>query len=128
MRLLLDTCAMIALAEGNLPTAAAAALESAEKAVVSAVVPWELGIKVKTGKLILAEPPLIWVRSLSVAYQLDPVIEALDAPLLCAAAELPLLHRDPFDRILVATALAHHLTILTSDRIIPEYPGIETVW
>jgi len=119
---------MIALAEGNLPTAAAAALESAEKAVVSAVIPWELGIKVKTGKLILAEPPLTWVRSLSVAYQLDPAIEPLDAPLLCAAAELPLLHRDPFDRILVATALAHHLTILTSDRIIPEYPGIETVW
>lgn len=128
MNLRLDTCAVIALAKGDLPAAAAAALESAERAVISAVIPWELGIKVKAGKLVLVEPPLTWVRSLSVAYQLDPVIEALDAPLLCAAAELPLLHRDPFDRILVATALAHQLTILTSDRIIPEYPGIETVW
>jgi PIN domain nuclease of toxin-antitoxin system len=128
MRLLLDTCAIIALAEGTLPPAAAAALETAERAVISAVVPWELGIKVKAGKLILPEPPLNWVRSLSVLYQLDPVIEALEAALLCSAAGLPLLHRDPFDRILVATALARNLTILTSDRIVPEYPGVETIW
>lgn len=128
MRLLLDTCAIIALADGTLPATAASAFESAEKAVVSAVVPWELGIKVKTGKLILAEPPLTWVRNLTIRHQLDPAIEALEAALLCAAADLPLIHRDPFDRIVIAKALAQNFTILTSDRTIPKYPGVATLW
>jgi len=35
---------------------------------------------------------------------------------------------DPFDRVLVATALRDGLAILTSDRTIPRYPGVETLW
>jgi PIN domain nuclease of toxin-antitoxin system len=46
----------------------------------------------------------------------------------CAAAALPAIHRDPFDRILVALAQAQMLTILTSDQEIPKYPGVKTLW
>jgi|688.fasta_scaffold450624_2 PIN domain nuclease of toxin-antitoxin system len=44
-----------------------------------------------------------------------------------AAAELPLIHRDPFDRILVATALRDNLAVLTPDRAIAMYP-VATIW
>lgn len=45
-----------------------------------------------------------------------------------SAVALPPLHKDPFDRIIVATAQKRHLTILTSDRIIPTYPDTTTLW
>ncbi len=47
----------------------------------------------------------------------------LDACVACAAAALPAVHRDPFDRVLVPLALAQALTVLTSDENIPSYPG-----
>lgn len=128
MRLLLDTCALLALAEGTLPRAAAEALATAEQALISPVVPWELAIKVKTGKLMLADPPLLWVENLAARHQLTLSPGGLDAALLCAAADLPLLHRDPFDRVLIATARVHRSTLVTSDQTIPEYPDIEVIW
>lgn len=128
MNLLLDTCAVIALASGRLPSRSRAALLSAPRALISPVVPWELGIKVKTGKLHLPDAPLPWVQALARKHDLVPPVAGLDASLLCASADLPLIHRDPFDRILVAIALRDQLAILTSDSTIPTYPGITTLW
>ena len=42
-------------------------------------------------------------------------------------ASLPDIHRDPFDRMLIAQALEDGLVIVTRDRIIPHYP-VQTVW
>ena len=47
---------------------------------------------------------------------------------LCTAAALPLFHRDPFDRVIVALAQAHGLTVLTSDENIRKYAGVKTLW
>lgn len=92
MRLLLDTSALVHLASGTLSATAADALRQGGMAVISPVIPWELAIKVKAGKL-----------------------------------DLPLIHRDPFDRILVATALREQFAVLTPDRMIAMYPVV-TVW
>lgn len=70
---------------------------------------------------------MVWVEAVTKRYQLE-TIAGLDAALLCAAADLPDIHRDPFDRVLVATALRQELVIVTSDRFIPGYPGIKTIW
>ena len=128
MNYLLDTCALLALADGRLSSSAHDALTEAHQAVISPVVQWELAIKVKAGKLTLPEPPLAWVASLALRHHLSIPAGGLDAPLLCAAADLPLIHRDPFDRVIIATALWKKLTILTSDAIIPIYPGVRTLW
>jgi len=48
-------------------------------------------------------------------------------PAAIAAATLPLIHRDPFDRLLVAEAMQGKLTILTRDQTIPRY-GVPTFW
>jgi PIN domain nuclease of toxin-antitoxin system len=128
MNFLLDTCALIALASGELPPAAHAALLDASQAIISPITPWELGIKVKIGKLQLPEPPLQWVQALAAKHQLHLPVSGLDAALLCAAADLPLIHRDPFDRVLIATALERNLILVTSDRTIPDYPGVRVIW
>ena len=96
-------------------------------AVLSAVVPWELAIKVKAGKLEVPLPPLDYCVSLARRHRLTLPREGLDAALLCAAADLPLIHRDPLDRILVATAIREQLAVLTPDRTIASYP-VATIW
>ena len=71
-------------------------------------------------------PPHDWFVKAIERYHLEEI--PLDTALLCAAADLPLLHRDPFDRVLVATRLAGNFTLLTSDPIIPTYPGMKVIW
>lgn len=127
MRLLLDTSAVLHLASGTLSSAAADALRSGGLAVLSAVVPWELAIKVKAGKLEVPLPPLDYCVSLARRHRLTLPREGLDAALLCAAADLPLIHRDPFDRILVATAIREQMAVLTPDRTIARY-AVATIW
>jgi PIN domain nuclease of toxin-antitoxin system len=93
---------------------------------VSAVCPWEIAIKVASLKLLLAETPASWFLGLADRYHLREV--ALDARIACAAAALPRIHHDPFDRVIVALAQAQALTILTSDDDIPRYPGVTVIW
>jgi PIN domain nuclease of toxin-antitoxin system len=127
MKLLLDTSAVLHLAAGTLSSAAADALRSGGLAVLSPVVPWELAIKVKAGKLEIPLPPLDYCVSLARRHRLTLPREGLDAALLCAAADLPLIHRDPFDRILVATAIREQMAVLTPDRTIARYP-VTAIW
>ena len=126
MNVLLDTCALLALADGDLPAGAAAALRRAPEAYVSVVSPWEVAIKMAAGKLRLEEAPHLWFRGLAERYDLREA--PLDTAVACAAAALPPLHRDPFDRVIVAFAQAQGITVLTSDENIGKYPGVTTLW
>lgn len=126
MTVLLDACALLALARGELPDRAVAALRSAPEANVSAVTPWEIAIKAAGGKLRLELPAAQWFDALAERHQLREL--PLEARVACAAAGLPPIHRDPFDRVLVALAHAHTLMILTSDENIPKHPGVTTIW
>jgi PIN domain nuclease of toxin-antitoxin system len=126
MNVLLDTCALLALAGGDLPRSAATALRKAPEALVSVVSAWEVAIKTAGGKLRLKDPPAQWFLAVVERYELREV--PLDAGIACAAAALPLLHRDPFDRVIVALAQAHGLTVLTADEHIRQYAGVKTLW
>jgi PIN domain nuclease of toxin-antitoxin system len=126
MNVLLDTCALLALAGGELPPGAAGGLRRAPEAYVSVVSPWEVAIKVAGGKLRLTEPPVRWFLGLLERYDLREI--PLDAGEACAAAALPPLHRDPFDRVIVAIAQARGFTVLTSDENIRQYAGVRTLW
>jgi PIN domain nuclease of toxin-antitoxin system len=126
MNVLLDTCALMVLANGPLPPASGKAFGDATEAYVSTAAVWEAAIKCQSGKLRLSLPPLVWFQGLCALYHL--VETPLHARILCAAAGLPTIHRDPFDRVLIATAMEKNLTILTSDTVIPTYPGVRTLW
>ncbi len=126
MNLLLDSCALIALANGKLPKASHSTLESSPYAYVSSASVWEIAIKAKIGKLNLKKTAVQWFIETREEYGLTEI--PLEFGIACAAADLPLIHGDPFDRALIATALHHSLTIITSDRNIPKYPKIKTLW
>lgn len=123
---LLDACALLALSRGELPKDSATAFESSPEAHVCVVSPWELAIKVARGKLHLPHPRQEWFRQLTARHDLHEL--QFDVRVACAAAALPRIHRDPFDRVLVALAQAHDLTVLTWDENIAKYPGVKTVW
>lgn len=116
-RLLLDTHAFIwwRSTPSRLGPAARQTIADAETVYVSMASAWEAAIKVSIGKLKLDVPFEEGVtesgfRSLPIAFR---HIDHLSA--------LPFLHRDPFDRMLIAQALADDLTIVTGDRRIANY-------
>jgi PIN domain nuclease of toxin-antitoxin system len=126
MNVLLDTCAALALADGTLPDMASTALRKAPTARVSVVTAWEVALKVASGKLRLSAPPARWFEILLDHHDLQGV--PLDAETVCAAAALPAIHRDPFDRAIVALARATDSVLITSDERIGRYPGVVTRW
>ena len=116
MRLLLDTHVLIWWDEGaRLSKSARVAIESADQVYVSAVSGWEIAIKTGLGKL---KP----TRTVSEAAE-ESGFEELPLRLRHAEAlmRLPPLHRDPFDRMLVAQAVADRLTIVTRDQAVAAY-------
>ena len=76
---------------------------------------WELEIKARAGKLDI--PADLWDELPALAIEVI-AIELADA---VAAARLPLHHRDPFDRVIIAQALVRGLTIVTRDQAFGAY-------
>jgi PIN domain nuclease of toxin-antitoxin system len=121
--LLLDTHAFLwAAADPDelRPEARTAIEDSANDVLVSAGVAWEISIKVALGKLTVPADPAVWfparVRSLG--------FQALDISSAHALAVggLPEVHRDPFDRIMIAQAQIEGLTFVTRDPDNQKYP------
>jgi PIN domain nuclease of toxin-antitoxin system len=87
---------------------------------------WEIAIKTAAGRLQLSDAPSSWFEQVIDRYEL--LLLSLDLQTACAAAALPRVHGDPFDRVLVALAQARGLTVLTSDKHIGQYPGVAIIW
>lgn len=87
---------------------------------------WELGIKVQRKKLELG----LSIDKLAHRIERHSVIELLpvDTAIWLRSLALPWDHRDPADRVIVATALLHGLPILTKDEAIRSFDGVESVW
>ena len=86
---------------------------------------WEMGIKVKLGKLPLPEPIDRYLSSRM--KQLGARSLEIRADHALQAGGLPLHHRDPFDRMLIAQAQVEGMTIVTSDRMFNRYE-VEILW
>ena len=80
---------------------------------------WEIIIKNQLGKLPLPEPPQFFIPSERQRHLIEslPLNEAGVRHL----ADLPPLHRDPFDRMLICQAKANQMTLVTSDSAILQY-------
>jgi PIN domain nuclease of toxin-antitoxin system len=86
----------------------------------SAASSWEIAIKHGLGRLPLPEPPDRYVPTRMRA--IGAIALAIEHTHALAVAALPPLHRDPFDRLLVAQAGLLDVPILTADPIVAEYP------
>jgi len=97
-----------------------------EGGFASAISMWELGVKVQRGQL---ELPLT-VETLARRIEQGGVVELLAAGtqtwLRTVALDWP--HRDPADRVIVATALIRGLPILTKDETLHAFDGVECIW
>ena len=80
---------------------------------------WEIAIKHKTGKLILPNEPSIWVPMRAARHFMSDLPIKIEH--VFRAGSLPLHHRDPFDRLLVAQAQVEGLTLLTADSRLSAY-------
>ena len=123
MRLLLDTNLLVwAMGSPERLSAALAAMlqDPANTPVFSVASLWELVIKQGLGKPdFRVEPALLRRALLDGGWQELPV----QAHHALAVAALPLLHRDPFDRLLLAQASSDGLLLITADQQLAAYPG-----
>ena len=86
---------------------------------------WEMAIKLKTGKLTLKQSLPIFIRNFEQDYQFK--ILEISLPHIYQTQELPLHHRDPFDRLLVAQSLTENIPVISSDEILDAY-NVNRIW
>lgn len=91
---------------------------------LSAASSWEIAIKYRLGRLPLPEPPEQFIPPRLIRDGIAPL--PVHHHHACRVADLPLHHRDPFDRLLVAQAQIEGMTLLTADRSLLPY-AIEVV-
>lgn len=117
MPVLLDTNALIwaVVDDRRLGPVARQALLDGGETVVSVVSLWEIVVKTTVGKL----RPMPWLHDVLDERGVRRL--AVEDRHLAALAGLPLVHRDPFDRMLIAQAQAEDLTVLTSDAVFVQY-------
>lgn len=127
--LLLDTHALIWLATdlSQLPENAKAAVRfHAAELHVSAITSLEISLLIRNGKLSWGDDPCAFYQRAVSHHGLTEI--PVDSEISWNSTQLPSIHRDPFDRILIATAQKYGMTILTKDRTIPTYPNVKAVW
>lgn len=128
MKLLLDTCAFLWIIR-NKPQASPAAValfrDPENEVYLSSVSAWEIAVKHRLGKLPLGDAPVRYVPAERNKHGIASL--PLSEPDTLVLDKLPLLHHDPFDRMLICQAIANQMTILTPDPLISQYPVL-TRW
>jgi PIN domain nuclease of toxin-antitoxin system len=128
VRILLDTQAFLYFVLDS-PALSRRALsliqDPVNQVLLSLISVWEIAIKVSTGKLQLHEPIEEFIPGQLQVNQFLLLPLGLEHTLLVAT--LPLHHRDPFDRMLVAQSMVEGVPLISSDATLDQYP-IERLW
>ncbi len=122
MRILLDTCIFLWFMSGDprLSISTRELIQDSDNEVYLSVVSvWESIIKYQLGKLPLPESPAIYLPKQRNSHEITSL--PIDENSVAQLIDLPLLHRDPFDRMLICQALQHQLIIATVDSAIRAY-------
>ena len=129
MSILLDTCVLLWLSfdQDQLSEAAAEEIRaSGEESWVSAISAFEIAQKYRLKKLALPIPADLWYPQTLRQHNLREI--AITGTVAARSCMLPMIHRDPADRFLIATALEMDLRLITPDPEIKKYPGVRVVW
>src|SRR5262245_9142451 len=118
---MLDTCALLWLAQGGgeLSETAMRGIDAAPGVYISAISGFEIGIKVQKGKLELPAQPTDWFAAVLEHHNIE--VLPLDLEVCVRSTELPAIHADPCDRLIIAAAQGHHWPVVTSDPIFVRY-------
>ncbi len=123
MKLLLDTQIFLWFISGDnhLPNNFRAAIQGPGNEVYLSVVSlWEIIVKYQLGKLPLPQTPESYIPLQRQRHSIASL--PLDEASVTQLATLPLIHRDPFDRMMICQALEHQMIIVTVDHVFPSYP------
>ena len=126
MEVLIDTQSFIWFFEDNsrLPASTRLFMESSDCLVVSIASFWEITIKTSLGKLTVPEGISgLMDKALFKGFKILPI----EREHLIVLSALNLIHRDPFDRIIIAQAIAENMPLISSDDIFKQYP-VNCVW
>ena len=125
MRYLLDTCAIVWLGMGGGPLTAAAKrrISVATTLHYSSISAWEIARLQKEGKIVLPKSTAEFLKDMAEEYGIDSIPPTDD--IMAKAADLPDIHKDPADRIIIATAIAEGMPIITGDAKLALY-GVAT--
>ncbi|MDM8563213.1 type II toxin-antitoxin system VapC family toxin [Candidatus Marithioploca araucensis] len=98
----------------------------ANKRLLSIASLWEITIKASQGKLKLSIPftDLVTTQIQDNAISLLPIMSEH----LKIMFTLPFYHKDPFDRLLIAQAIAESIPIITKDAIFQQYDNLQVIW
>lgn len=128
MRVLLDTCTFLWIITDapRLSAKARKAFTNPGNGIfLSSVSAWEISMKHTLGRLPLPVSPDRFVQEQRERHGIEPL--ALEENAALHLPRLPLLHKDPFDRMLICQAIVHGLVIMTPDELILQYP-VRTFW
>jgi PIN domain nuclease of toxin-antitoxin system len=127
MKLLLDTHIFLWFIENNNRLSAQwrVEIENPDNQVYLSVASvWECIIKYQIGKLNFPESPEIYLKKKRKQHLISSLV--IDEDSIAYLTNLPLLHKDPFDRLLICQSLQHNLFIMTEDNAILSYPNLQT--
>jgi PIN domain nuclease of toxin-antitoxin system len=124
--MILDTCALLWLVQGGgrLSPEARERINREPVVFVSAITGFEIGIKYRKGKLKLPAAPGDWFAAVVDHHGLK-VLE-LDWRVCVRSTELPAVHSDPCDRMIIASALLYRFPVVTDDPVFEHY-DVETL-
>ena len=119
--MILDTCAILWLASGDkkLSRATLKGINDSAAVYVSAISGFEITLKFSQGKLKISHPIEEWFDRVVEHHGLAVVPLGLDVCI--AAAKLPPIHDDPFDRFIIAAAKLNDWVVVTADERFEEY-------
>lgn len=128
MRLLLDTHAFLwfILNDPQLSAHAASLIANPLNDIeISPASYWEIAIKISTGKYALGEPVAdFFTREIAVnQFRILPIAPSHVAPL----TTMPFHHRDPFDRLIIAQAIAEQIPVVSADTVFNDY-AVTRLW
>ena len=119
--MLLDTCALIwlAMGGGRLSERAKQAVEEATAVYVSSISAFEIAYASARGRLELPCDAERWYYEVLDKHSLTEIL--LSGKIAIASTKLPMVHKDPCDRFIIATARLEKLPIITADRMFRNY-------
>ena len=119
--MILDTCALLWLAQGGgaLSAEALERIEAAAAVYACAISGFEIGIKVQKGKLELPAQPADWFATVLDHHDID--VLPLDLDICIRSTALPAIHADPCDRMIIAAAQLRQVPVVTADAIFAQY-------
>ena len=129
MPIIIDTCVLLwMVADPKKLSQKAVQLikENQDSLCVSAISAFEISIKHKKKKLELPIDPWPWFEQAAAFYHLKEI--PVSAKIAALAPDVDVPHADPWDRIIIASAMTHGLHIVSPDHLIQKCPEVQVSW